>query len=283
MPEPRITYKAKESTTCPLCGKEFHREDILTGGGRMNAGELTDELHRKYLPTQKYGRVFPLIYTISVCPRCWFAAFPRHFTLNETEVLEALDKTIGERKNLIRPLFDDIDFEQDRTLPEGICSYVLAAACYDHFPKAESPTFLSGLCFLRAGWLANDFDEVDSHKNYSYMARIFLRKAAFYYSEALRHQNEKTENIEEIPHFGPDIDRNYGFDGVRYIAGLLQLKYVNHEDQETRIRILKEAQTTVSQIVGMGESSRAKPSVFLDMGRALYKVLKLELQGIDAS
>ncbi len=283
MAELKITYRAKQSTECPLCRQEFHREDMLTGGGRMNAGELTDELHRKYLPTQKYGRIFPLIYTISVCPRCWFAAFPRHFTSMEDEVLEALDNTIGERKNLIRPLFDNIDFEQNRTLPEGICSYVLAASCYGHFPKTEAPTFLSGLCFLRAGWLANDFDEVDSDKNYSYMARIFLRKASFYYSETLRCQNEKTENVEEIPHFGPDIDRNYGFDGVRYLTGLLQLRYAKHEDREKRIKTLKEAQTAVSRIVGMGESSKAKPSVFLDMGRELYKAIKLELQSIDAS
>lgn len=283
MAEAKITYRVPAPTVCPACRAEFHRETILTGGGRMNAGDLTDELHRQYLPTKKYGHVFPLFYSISVCPRCWFAAFPRHFTAMEDDIVTALHDTIDERKNLVRPLFDTIDFERDRTLAEGISSYVLAASCYDYSSKSVAPTFLGGLCFLRAGWLANDADEIEPNENYSYMARIFLRKASFYYAETLRCQNDKTEKIEEVPHHGPDTDKNYGFDGILYLTGLLQLKYAKDEISSNRIATLKESQTAVSRIVGIGEASKAKPSALLDLGRALHKAIKLELKTIDGA
>ena len=61
MAEGKISYRAKNETACPVCDNTFRREELLTGGGRMNAGDLTDELHRIYLPTQRYGEVYPLI------------------------------------------------------------------------------------------------------------------------------------------------------------------------------------------------------------------------------
>ena len=39
---------------------------MMTGSGRLNAGELTEELRRLYIPSKKYGEVNPLIYYIVV-------------------------------------------------------------------------------------------------------------------------------------------------------------------------------------------------------------------------
>lgn len=281
MPEARITYRTKKSTICPVCKEEFRREELHTGGGRMNAGILTDELHREYLQTKKYGTIYPLIYPVAVCPRCWFAAFPRHFTPLEDDVVEALERTIGERKNIIRPLFDNVDFERERTLNEGIAANVLAAASYDHFPRSVTPTFLRGLCFLRAGWLAKDLHEQQPSVHYDYMARIFLRKASFFYAEVLQCQENGSESIEEIPHHGPDLDNNYGYDGVLYLVGVLQLKYGRRDNPVKRAATLQLARTAVSRIVGMGESSKAKPSALLDLGRDLHKAIKTELKAIE--
>ena len=55
--------------------EQFLREELLSGSGRLLAGELTDELRRTYIPSQKYGAVYPLIYSIGVCPQCFLALF----------------------------------------------------------------------------------------------------------------------------------------------------------------------------------------------------------------
>ena len=31
----------------------FHKEEMMTGGGRLNAGDLTTELRRLYIPSKK--------------------------------------------------------------------------------------------------------------------------------------------------------------------------------------------------------------------------------------
>ncbi|OQX28637.1 MAG: hypothetical protein B0D92_07885 [Spirochaeta sp. LUC14_002_19_P3] len=283
MAEAKITYRAKDPTKCPLCGHQFYHEVMHTGGGRMNAANLSDELHRGYNPSQKYGAVYPLLYPVVVCPQCWYAAYPKHFMVPGSmskDMISTLQKKSDERKKMIRPLFDHVDFKRDRTLAEGISSYVLAAACYDEFPKTLSPSFYRGLSFLRAGWLARDINTVQPNEHYDYMAEIFLRKASFFYYEVLIRQEEGSETLEDVTHYGPDIDTNFGFDGVLYLIGVLQLKYGGERNSAKRAAILKSAQTTVSKIVGFGEFSKGKPSVLLDLGRELYNAIKKELQAL---
>lgn len=45
---PKVTYFAKNPLTCPICGHSVIKEELLSGSGRLIAGDLTDELHRKY-------------------------------------------------------------------------------------------------------------------------------------------------------------------------------------------------------------------------------------------
>lgn len=281
MAEGKVTYRAKNETVCPICDNGFHKEELLTGGGRMNAGDLTDELHRVYLSTQKYGDVYPLIYPVSVCPKCWYAAYPRHFENVSADVHSRLEKDIAKRKNMLRPLFPNLDFDRDRGLEEGVASYLLAALCYEHRDVAATPTFLRGLSFLRAGWLAKDLHNRMPAENYDYMSKIFLRKASFFYAEVLECERSGSESIEDVPHHGPDLDNNFGFDGVLYLLGVLLLKYGQRDDSLRRISALKEARSAVSRIVGMGLSSKSKPSALLDLGRELHKSIKKELEEVS--
>jgi len=281
MADDRITYRAKEKISCPICKKKFQREELLTGGGRMNAGELTDELHRIYLPTRKYRDVYPLIYPVSVCPSCWYAAYPRHFNTLKGENRSQLESRIEERRGFVQPLFQNLDFGGDRRLEEGVASHFLAALCYEYRSLVTAPTFLRGLSFLRAGWLAADLDKQKAEENYDSMSKIFLRKAAFFYNEALEREMRGKEDIEGISHHGPDLDNNFGFDGVLYLVGVLQLKYGQRKNRASRISALKQARTAVSRIVGMGLSTKAKPSPLLDLGRELHKSIKLELEASE--
>ena len=46
--ELKISYFEKNPRTCPVCNKEFYHEMLLTGGGRLIAGNLRDDLRRTY-------------------------------------------------------------------------------------------------------------------------------------------------------------------------------------------------------------------------------------------
>jgi uncharacterized protein (DUF2225 family) len=77
--KPKLSYWSKTKCICPVCQRPFEKEEMLTGSGRMNAGDLTDELHRNYIPSEKYGAVYPLIYAIGACPRCHVALLWKDF------------------------------------------------------------------------------------------------------------------------------------------------------------------------------------------------------------
>ena len=77
--KPTISFYAKEQIDCPVCRKFFRREEMLSGGGRMIAGNLTDELRRIFEPSVKYGQVYPLIYSVGACPHCQTALFWNDF------------------------------------------------------------------------------------------------------------------------------------------------------------------------------------------------------------
>jgi hypothetical protein len=86
----KLTFFEKKQTACPVCDSKFFQEDLLSGGGRLIAGDLTKELRRRYEGSRKYGEVRPLLYAVTVCPVCYFAAFPQDFAaLPDTNVKKA--------------------------------------------------------------------------------------------------------------------------------------------------------------------------------------------------
>lgn len=283
MASSKITFSAKNSTLCPLCQTEFHREELLSGGGRMNAGDLTDELHRQYLTTGKYGDIYPLIYPVTVCPNCYYAAYGSDFTEPSPSVIKELKASTGDRKNLVKNIDRDIDFNGNRSLGEGIASYLLALVCYEKQSKDKNPTFRQALSALRGGWLAMDYHALIPQDNWDYLGQVFYRKAAFYYDLVVDNEQTGEEQASTLGNLGPDIDNNYGFDGVLYLAGLLEFKYGQRTNVYERGQKLKKARSTVARIVGMGKSSKAKPGPLLDSSRELHKRIKAELDemGID--
>ncbi len=44
----KLTFFEKKQSACPVCNAKFFREDLLSGGGRLIAGNLTRELRRQY-------------------------------------------------------------------------------------------------------------------------------------------------------------------------------------------------------------------------------------------
>ena len=78
--KPAISYFSKDKIICPVCKKAFEKEVMRSGNGRMIAGGLTDDLHRIFEPSAKFGRIYPLIYEIGACPYCYTAMLWSDFT-----------------------------------------------------------------------------------------------------------------------------------------------------------------------------------------------------------
>lgn len=279
----KISFYAKNKIICPVCDKEFYRENLLTGGGRMNAGDLTKELHRLYEPTQKYGKVFPLIYSVTVCPACYTAAFEKDFIEMTTPTAVKLEKMKADRINSIIKLFPDLDFSRQRTLTEGIASYILAMISYDSFPVEQVPTFKQAMASIRASWLCNSMNKDHKGENYDYLSRIFYRKSAFFYRQIVENEQSGKESIENVANFGPDIDNNYGFDGVIYLAGYLEYVYGQKGDLAERLARLRQSLTVISRIVGMRKSSKSKPSTLVENAIELHGEIKKEIKNLEGN
>ncbi len=278
----RISFFSKKSTTCPACGAEFFKEELLTGRGRLIAGDLTDELRRKYEPSPKYGEVYPLIYPVTVCPQCFYAAYPMDFSEPPKGTLSKIIENGEERVRRVDTLFPDIDFRENRGLEHGIASYILAIACYDFFPDESTPVIRQGISALRAAWLCGDLHGKYPGENYDYLGELFYRKASFFYNLAVRYDQDGTQNLNLEGNLGPDLDKNYGYDGLLYLSALLEFRYGSGDNPRVRQKNLEFAKRTLSKIFGLGKASKKKPSAILDKAKDLYNTISDELKGGDA-
>ncbi len=280
-----ITYYTKQSVICPICKKPFAREELLSGGGRLIAGGLTDELRRTYEPSAKYGTIYPLIYSVAVCSNCNAAMLWNDMTnFNDEKTADVLFDSTTERIEIVKNIFPHYDFKRDRTLLEGCAGYYLALLCYEKMPHGYSPTIKKAIICLRLAWLTEDLNKLYPEKNYDFIRDSFYKKAMFLYQEALNLEMEHKENITNVSSFGPDLDKNYGYDGVIYLSCLLEYKYGQRADISARLKKLESCKHSIARIFGLGKSSKAKPGPLLEHSRALYDNLTAELkdaQNID--
>ena len=137
--EAKISFQSKEEYNCPLCNTDFRREELLSGSGRLIAGILTDELHRLYEPSARYGEIYPLIYQATVCPRCWFAAMDKDFGDFPKPAKDIAIRDEEKRIADTKLIFPETDFNKPRDLVSGTASLYLVIRCYSYFPKEFSP------------------------------------------------------------------------------------------------------------------------------------------------
>jgi uncharacterized protein (DUF2225 family) len=279
--ELKISFLAKEIITCPVCEEQFRREELLTGSGRLIAGELTDELHRLYEPSAKYGNLYPLAYQATVCPQCWFASMEYDFAKLPKDMVMKAAADEQKRRETVETIFSAVDFYESRTLMSGAASQFLICLCYDYFPKEFSPTIKQGISSLRAAWLLEHLHAERPGQHYDWLAELFKKKACFFYTEALANETSGKETLSGLISFGPDTDKNYGYEGMLYLQGLLEYKYGSQKDAKRRYEMLESAKQAVAKIFGLGKSSRNKPGPLLERGKDLYEALRKELRDFD--
>lgn len=276
-----LTYYGKEQFECPVCKTKFKKEELHQGGGRLIAGDLTDELRRLYVPSERYGEVIPLLYNIAVCPKCFYASFPADFRLPSSTIIEKLYASTQERYNSMEKLFPKLDFNEPRGIYEGTASYYLAIICYQYFDKKFSPTVKQAICSLRLAWLFDTLNEKAPGENYDYLSKLLYHKATFLYRKSLFNEEKGREIMSSAKNLGPDIDKNYGYDGIIYLIALLQYKYGQRKDTEKRQKELKKQKSNLAKMFGLGKTSKEKPGPLLELARKLYDLLKEELKEDD--
>jgi uncharacterized protein (DUF2225 family) len=277
-----ISYWSKDKCICPVCKKDFEREVMLSGNGRMIAGGLTDELHRIFEPSARFGKVYPLIYEIGVCPHCHTALMWNDFKdLKNKEAINKLFEKREERKEKVFTIFPYFNLKRERTLFDGCAMYYLALLTYADCDKDMVPTMKSAFLALRLAWLTEELNSVCPGYNYDYISEVFYKKALFFYQQAIVNETQRIEKSSTLSNFGPDMDKNYGWDGVIYLCGLLEYKYGQKEDIQLRLKKLNESKTAIARIFGLGKSSKAKPGPLLEKSRDLYDMLAKELKDDD--
>lgn len=275
---PSATYFSKQKISCPLCGTSVLREDLLTGGGRIIAGDLSDELRRYYEPSKKSGIIYPFLYSIEICPQCGFAMMCSDFEKVKKTEVEHIKPKIDEIVAKTEKIFPHFGREGKRDLFDGAAAYYIALQCYDLMNANFSPTIKKGIVCLRLAWICDELNTQIPGRNYDFIRDSFYRKSEFFYDLALTYEANGDEKINNIISYGPDTDKNYGFDGVQYLSALLTYKYGRAEDLVERTRTIERKKIMLAKLFGLGKASKSKPGPLLELARDLYENLKKELE-----
>jgi uncharacterized protein (DUF2225 family) len=277
----KVSFLSKELFVCPACEESFRKEELLSGSGRLIAGPLTEELHRSYEKSAKYGELYPLAYNAVVCPKCWFASSMEDFSALPHEKKDAAFYESDNRKEEANDIFPHVDFYEPRNLAAGIVSQYLVMRCYDYYNAEISPTAKQGIAALRTSWLLDHMNEKEPGQHWDWLSLLFKRKARFFYNRALSSETDGKETLSGLKIFGPDLDKNYGYEGFLYICGLLEFKYGDQRDGEQRKESIAETKRTLAKMFGLGKSSKSKPGPLLEKSRGLYDLIAKELNEFD--
>jgi len=281
-----ITFFSKIDVKCPVCGTTFKREELLTGRGRLSAGDLTNELRRTYLPTKKFGKINPLLYPITVCPTCLYAADDSDFTNLPFKAVQNVKNYKPVRASYLIKIFGKLPaYRGKRDVVGGISSYILAISSYPFFDKKKfSPSIKIGISYLRASWLFSDLFQQTSDAKYQELSRAFSVKAMEFYEIAILNQSKAVEPMENIRALGPDTDKDFGYDGVLYVSAVLKFKNSHLiEDPYKKLKSYEEIKKILSKVFGIGKKAKEKPEVLLLFAKDIYEKIGEETDMLQNS
>ncbi|MCB1190426.1 MAG: DUF2225 domain-containing protein [Leptospiraceae bacterium] len=280
-PNKKVSFRSKDVTICPICDEEHQREQMFAGGGRLIAGKLTIELRRLYEKNKKFGRIHPNDYIISVCPGCLYACFPKDWNVLPGPDLEKIKSQSNDRKVNIEKILGPLDFNEDRNIVLGAASYLLAVDCYQNRSPSIAPTPKKAVCAMRSAWYFEDLHQEFPDFNFEKVRDLLYLKAASWYGSSLEIMQNGAEPIDMATGIlGPDSDKNWGFDGVKYLNAYLASRYKDKlvEDKGKQLKMLTSAKRMLARLYGSGKSKKDKPSVLIEMTRDLYDQLAAQIE-----
>jgi len=279
----KVTFRAKEASVCPVCNESHNREQMLQGGGRLIAGSMTKELRRNYEKNKKFGRVNPLDYAVTVCPKCLFASFAKDFGSLTPSEIEALRAKSDARKTYLTKILGPLDFQEDRNLALGAGSHLLAVESYQLRGASVAPSPKKAVSAIRAAWYFNDLHEEFPGRKFNKVADLLYQKAAGYYLLTLEFMQNGAEPVESAAGIlGPDLDNNWGFDGVVFLNAYLTMKFRDQmaPDTAAQLKLLARSKVPLAKLYGMGKSSKGKPGPILEMSKELYEEYQTVIESL---
>jgi uncharacterized protein (DUF2225 family) len=267
----KVSFREKNATKCPVCAYEFNQEKMLTGGGRLIAGKLTDELRRLYEDNKKVGKIYPLAYLVVVCPRCLYSAYGQDFLTVAPDEIAQIRTASTARIQTLKKFFGDLNFEKDRTLAHAAASYMFAVDVYNLRGKSVAPTFKKAVSSIRAAWLFDDLSKENPAGPYKKISVFFYTKAHAFYDKVIEIFMTGAEPVEAAGSLGPDSDKNWGYEGVLYLYSVLTIRFgIREPDVKKRIENFEKTKRTLSKVFGIGKTSKNKPGALIDMTRDQY-------------
>lgn len=267
----KVSFRSKTSVRCPICSNEFFREELFSGGGRLIAGKLTDELRRTYEQNAKFGKIYPMAYVLNVCPHCLYTSNQKDFDSLLPDEIENIRRLSQARIDTVKKYFGNLDFNTDRTLAHGAASYLLAIDVYGMRNKKISPTFKRAVASIRAAWLFSDLAKENPNIPYGKISQFFYAKSYSFYGAVLDLLQNGGESVEAAGSLGPDTDKNWGYEGVLFLYSSLTVKIGAKEpDVKKRLENLERTKRYLSRIFGSGKSTKDKPGPLIDMTRDMY-------------
>ena len=266
-----ISFFASNSTVCPVCDNDFKQEVLRTGGGRIIAGDLQEDLRRSYNPSPKYGLINPLIYSIVVCPNCLYATMPDDFKKPKPETITKVTNSQQNRKEYMLSIFgSEIDFKESRNSIAGVVSMFLALSTYSHFTKDFAPTAKKAICSIRASWLCKDLIEEFPDRQFDTLYWYFRHLAWKLYEQSIRYAESGQERFDNVKKWGPDVDTDYGYDGGLYLMSYLGFELKDFLDEKIQYKKFSYYQKSLAKVFGFGRSSKEKPSNILYIVKDLH-------------
>ena len=286
--KPSVSFFQKEKTVCPVCNEKFHIETMYSGRGRVNTGDTLYDLRKLYLPTEKYGLFNPLIYYVIVCPRCFYATVPEDFNaiVDNGQIIYQCKNATKERKEFIINIFGKLpDFYRNRDHYLGGISFILSLLTYTLFNNNFSVNIKKAAMSLRTSWfiydLCSEEDKSEGEREKYRSIYYYFRYLAWsFYDQFLLETQINVKSIENSKRMGPDVDKDYGFNGAVYLSALLG--YENKEfcqDQNYLIKRFKEYRQMLNTLITKGKKNL--PIQFLEMNKALLKTIHVFIKEND--
>ena len=281
-----ISFFHKKPFTCIVCEEKNYREELRMGRGRLDAGKLDLDLQRHYIASKEYGTVLPILYNVVTCNYCYFS----YLITDDISKLrkQSIIALQGEQKSeeriaLLKGIIKEVpNFSFKRNLVMSLGAYILAIASYNQFLKEESPTLRLAIVTLRCAWICKLMHSFGYVAETEQLMKIFYRKAAFLYQKSIDMQEKGEEDYREIKTYGPDTDRDYGFDGFIYMNSWLQFNYGELNNHDIREKVLMNIRSTLSKVFGFGKSTKEKPSALLYQARNTFDLVEEELKSIQS-
>jgi len=281
----KVSFRAKEASKCPICGTSHNREELLSGGGRLIAGNMTNELRRLYEESKKWGKIYPLAYVLTVCPKCLFSSFTKDFKAVKPEEKAALQKTVPQRQKILQVLFNGkVDYNKDRDLLAGVASYILAVDCYHLRMPDVAPTPKKAVCSIRAAWLLDDLSKLVDYRPYDKVRDFYYMEAANDYRITLDLMQSNAEPIDQaVALLGPSLDHNWAFDGIIYLNSFLTRKYIDQmaTTVKQKLDLITLSKRYLAKLYGSGKASKSRPSVIMDKAKDLYDEMGVLLKSLE--